>query len=191
MFLSISYFIFAWWLWFLDEYLNHFKEMKLWEVQPKWWNRKTLNLHSPTVTPKLQLFTEQLSMTMTWILPEIYKEVTTMKWRGRAKTQYSQDPHSWVGDSQTRGSQVQRFSPMSEGSELHIRLRTSGVLHWEDGPPEHLAVRANRACIWESRRAVGNIDPILTGHMQNLTCSESQCRGSNLKVAWVRLTYWS
>lgn len=49
-------------------------------------------------------------------------------------------------------------------------------------------MRANRACIWESRRAVGNIDPILTGHMQNLTCSESQCRGNSLKGTYISPT---
>ena len=45
---------------------------------------------------------------------------------------------------------------MSEGKKLHIRLPSSGVLYWEDEPPEHLDLKASTAFFWETGRAVGN-----------------------------------
>ena len=33
--------------------------------------------------------------------------------------------------------------PRSKGSELHIRLPSLRVLHWEDKTPEHLALKAS------------------------------------------------
>ena len=36
----------------------------------------------------------------------------------------------------------QRFSDRSESSESHIRLPSQGVFHWEEEPPEHLALKA-------------------------------------------------
>ena len=74
------------------------------------------------------------------------------------------------------------ISARNEGSEPHIRLPSLGVLHQEDKPPEHLALKANRAYFQETQRAMGK------GHTQNLTCFGTQGRSSNLKEAWVRLT---
>ena len=46
-------------------------------------------------------------------------------------------------------------------------------------------------CSGEPKRAVANRDSPLKGPVQNRTHSKSQCRGSNLKGAWVRPTCWS
>lgn len=60
----------------------------------------------------------------------------------------------------------------------HIELPSRGFLH-QGVSPEHLALKASRVYIQETQRAVGN-------SVQNLTCSESHCRGDNLKEDWVR-----
>lgn len=44
-----------------------------------------------------------------------------------------------------------------------------------------LTLRVNRACKWESQKAVENRDFISKGHKQNLLHSETQLRGSNLQ----------
>ena len=57
-----------------------------------WPGWQTLSSSPPTCTPKLQLFTEQLLMRMTWKLAEKifhnlrYKEGTTERWVGRVET---------------------------------------------------------------------------------------------------------
>ena len=81
-----------------------------------------------------------------------------------------------------------RFSSRSKGSEPHIMFLGPGVLHWEGGAPEYLALKASGACIWESQRTVGNRDSNLIELTQNPTCSKTQCRGSNLKGPQVRPT---
>ena len=91
-----------------------------------------------------------------------------MRQVGGAESQYSQHPYPKVGDPQMEGYLwLQSFFPISECSEPHIRLSSSGVLHWKDKPPEHLALKTSGAYFWTSKRAVGNRDSILKGHTQN------------------------
>lgn len=75
-------------------------------------------------------------------------------------------------------SQLPKFSQelalQERGVWAHIHFSSLGVLHQEDEPPEHLALKTSRAHVWESQRAVGNKDSPLKGCAQNLTCSE--CR---------------
>lgn len=66
-----------------------------------------------------------------------------MRWVGRVEMLESQDSHLTISNSQMGGlSQFQRFSPRIEGSESHVRLPSAGVLHQENEPPEHLALKA-------------------------------------------------
>lgn len=51
-----------------------------------------------------------------------------------------------------------------------------------------MALKASGACIQENGRTLGNKDPTLKRHTQNLTYSETQHRGSHLKGDQVRLT---
>lgn len=44
-----------------------------------------------------------------------------------------------------------------------------------------LTLKVNRACKWETQKAVGKRDFTLKGHKQNLLHSETQLRGSNLQ----------
>lgn len=61
------------------------------------------------------------------------------------------------------------------------------VLHSKDEPPKHLAVKASGVCVQEGWRAVENRNSTLKekkkDYTQNLTYSESQYRGSNLKIS--------
>ena len=85
-----------------------------------------------------------------------------------------------------------RGSPqgVSDLSPTSGRLR-EGVLHLEDEPPEHLALKANGPYFREIQRNVGNRNSALKECTQNLTCSGTQGRGRNSKETWVRLTDWS
>ena len=78
-----------------------------------------------------------------------------------------------------------RFSPRNKPH----RLPSLGVLHQEDEPPEHWALKASRACVQNTARAIRQ--RLLCEHTQNLTHSETQHRGRNLKGAWVRCPCWS
>lgn len=78
---------------------------------------------------------------------------------------------------------------MGQGSETQIEISSSGVLHWEKELTECQALKSNIVCIVESWKPLGNRDLILTRNATYLTSSESQCRGSNVKGACVRLTY--
>ena len=78
--------------------------------------------------------------------------------------------------------ELQRFSQTSEGSEPHIRLPCLEVLAWK------MALKASGAYFQESQRTGGNRDSTLKGHIQNLTCSRTQGRSSNLKGVRVRPT---
>lgn len=51
-------------------------------------------------------------------------------------------------------------------------------MHWEDELPEYIVLKTIRACIQDIRRAIGNQDHVLKGHMQNITLSETQYRGT-------------
>ena len=79
------------------------------------------------------------------------------------------------------------FSPRSEGSEHHIKIPSPGVLCQEDEHPEHLAWKASRAYIQETQRVLRNRDFTLKEHKQNLMCSRTQGRSSNLKGARITL----
>ena len=50
----------------------------------------------------------------------------------------------------------QRLSHRNENSEPHIRFPSLGVWHWEKKPPEHLALKAIRACAQEPYGPGGN-----------------------------------
>ena len=102
---------------------------------------------------------------------------------------YRQDTQPQVDDPQTRKIlQLQRSFSRSEESKPHLVFLSLEVLNQEGESPESLALKTTRAYIWESWRAVGKRNSTLTGRMQNLTPSGSQCRGSSLKGAWVRPT---
>ena len=72
---------------------------------PRWQSRKTFNLYPPTVIPKLQLITEQLSMRITWRLAEKifynqrHKEGTTAnRYRGWRYNIIRNHAPGWVTD---------------------------------------------------------------------------------------------
>ena len=50
----------------------------------------------------------------------------------------------------------QRFSYKSESSWPQVRLSQLEVWHWEKGPPEHWALKANRAWLQELHRTRGD-----------------------------------
>lgn len=73
----------------------------------------------------------------------------------------------------------------NEESESYIRLPGLRLLHWKDEPPICLALKTNRAYIWERGRAVGNQDSILEGFVHNFTVSNFQCRDKSFKSTYV------
>ena len=74
--------------------------------------------------------------------------------------------------------ELESFFPRSKGSESYTEVSSPRVLYKEDKPPEYLALKASRAYFPERQRAVGNRDPTLKGHPQNLTHSRTQGRSS-------------
>ena len=66
---------------------------------------------------------------------------------------------------------LQKSSHRSESSEPHVRLTSPGVLHQEDEPPEHLALKACGAYFWESQQTERNIGFTLKVRTQNLMCT--------------------
>ena len=57
-----------------------------------------------------------------------------------------------MGDPQTGGwLQLQRFFPRKEEPKPHIRLPSLWVVHWEDDPPAHLALKVSSSYSWEGR----------------------------------------
>lgn len=111
-----------------------------------------------------------------------YKERTTMRQIGEGESWYSQIP-----DPTKRKIITISFSPRSEGSEHHIKIPSLGVLCQEDECPEHLTWKASRVYIQETQRTMRNRDFTLREHKQNLTCSKTQGRNSNLKEARITL----
>ena len=82
-----------------------------------------------------------------------------MRGVGGAEKQYSQDPHTRIGDPQTGGQlKLRRFFPRRTRSKPYTGLLSPWILHQEDKSPECLTLRVNRACIWESQKATGNKD---------------------------------
>ena len=75
-----------------------------------------------------------------------------MRWVREVGTWHSQDPCTQLKLS----SHKWQFSPRSEGSELHIWLCSLGALHWEDEPLELLALKASKAYIQVTQKAMGN-----------------------------------
>ena len=70
--------------------------------------------------------------------------------------QSCQEPNSKVGDTQMkRTSPLQRSSLRSKRSETHVGLPILEVLHWEDKPPERLALKTSGDSIQERWRAIG------------------------------------
>ena len=58
-----------------------------------------------------------------------------------------------------------------------------------DKPPEHLALKANRACIWQSQKAIGNIDSVVKGAYK--ISLDDPGRSSNLKQAKIIPFGWT
>ena len=104
------------------------------------------------------------------------------------ETQYSQDLHSWVGSPLKGGQHNCRGSPQGERGFSS----TSGSPAWESCTRnmslQMCSSEASGDCVWDSQRAVTQRVSTLKGLTQNLTCSTSQDRGSNLKGVWVRLS---
>lgn len=65
--------------------------------------------------------------------------------------------------------------------KLHIGLLSPGLLHQEEEPPGHLALKANVAFFHKTQRDVENRAVTLKGHPQNFTPSKTQGRSSHLK----------
>ena len=92
--------------------------------------------------------------------------------------QCNQIPQPQRSDPQAGGqSQLQGFSPKTEGPKFHIRLPSLGVLHQE--APRRSGLKVSGACLQESQKDVENPDS--KGHKQNLTHSETHHRISNLE----------
>ena len=92
---------------------------------------------------------------------------------------YSQDPQPCAGNPQTEGqSQLQGFFPRREVTKPHLRGPTLRVLHWEDKPQNTQGQQGSL-----SAEAEGcSRDSSLKGLTQNVTCSKTQGRSSNLKA---------
>ena len=86
---------------------------------------------------------------------------------------------------------LQKFSHRSENFEPHVRPLSLGVWHRKEEPPGHLALKASGAWLQELHRTGGNRDFTLQGHTQNLACTRTQGKSSNLIGAWARPTCWS
>ena len=65
----------------------------------------------------------------------------------------------------------QRLTYRSESSEPHIKLSCVGIWHQEKETLEHLALKANGACVQELHVTGGNGDPILKRHTQDFMCT--------------------
>ena len=86
---------------------------------------------------------------------------------------------------------MQIFCPRTERSEPHTGLSSPGVLHWEDEPSKCLALKTSGAYFQETQRTVGNIDSTLREHTQDILCSHTHGKSSNLKGAWLIPIYRS
>ena len=69
----------------------------------------------------------------------------------------------------------------SEKSEPHIRLPSSGIMHQENEPSEHFALKARRACFLGTQSLEGSRDFTLKGCTEKLTCFRNQDKSSNLR----------
>ena len=91
---------------------------------------------------------------------------------------YSQDPQPCAGNPQTEGqSQLQGFFPRREVTKPHLRGPTLRVLHWEDKPQNTQGQQGSL-----SGEAEAAAETPLKGLTQNVTCSKTQGRSSNLKA---------
>ena len=97
----------------------------------------------------------------------------------------------------TPGSMTHRWEDNYNCLDVISKEQGVQVPYWDPQPrppPQGrqdfriFVLKARGAYFQETQRAVGNIHSILQEHTQNLTCSGSQERGSNLKEAWVRPT---
>ena len=83
---------------------------------------------------------------------------------GGVHLRYNQIPYHLIGQpTKWRIIILQKFSHRSESSKPHIRLPILGVQHWEEEPPERLALKASRAWLQELSRTGGNTDSTLGG----------------------------
>lgn len=79
--------------------------------------------------------------------------------------------------------------PRSKWSKPHVGLSSLEILPQSHELPQNLCLRTVELVYWRAEGLQENI--VRKGHKQNLTCSKSQHRGSNVKKAWVRPTCWS
>lgn len=72
---------------------------------------------------------------------------------GEFEMQSSEHPHPWADDPQIEGvSQQQRYTSRSEGSKSHTGLPSPGVLHCENEPKEHPALKTNKVHVLKIQR---------------------------------------
>ena len=82
----------------------------------------------------------------------------------------------------------QRLTYRGESSKSHFKLSRVGIWHREKEPLEHLALKVSGACAQELHRTGGNRDPILKGHTQTFTCTESQGKAKSPRESGSNLT---
>ena len=100
--------------------------------------------------------------------------------RQRSHNKTAEEEHSWYNQipylpgRQPKNWKIitlQRFSHRSESTWPHLRLPSLGVWHW---PPEHLALKANRAWLQELHKSEGNRNSIPADHIQGLMHTGTQ-----------------
>ena len=86
---------------------------------------------------------------------------------GGEHSQYNQMPYPLGGwPTDWKIIILQRFSHQNESSEPHLRLPSLGVCHWEEEPPDHLALKTSRARLQEIHRTGKNRNSIPGGCIQ-------------------------
>ena len=134
-------------------------------------------------TPKSQQSAEQPSLKKS----ETYKKISsttkkkTTRHIGAVDSWYNQIPYpaKWRTHKLEK-NYITGFFHRNESSELHVRTPSLGVQHWEEEPPEHLALKVSGAWLQELHRTGGNKDFSLKGHTQNYMCT----RPKTIPTCW-------
>ena len=121
-------------------------------------------------------------------MKDIKEESHQMSIRGRDTVQSGATLLKSAAHKQQEYHKLQRFFPKREGPKPYIKLPSLWVLHWEDKPPEHLALKANGFYFWEIQRTVGNRDSTLKGANKMSYTLETQGQSSNLQRSRLRST---
>ena len=80
--------------------------------------------------------------------------------------------------------------PQEWGVWAHIRFPSSGACRRKTSP-QNIWVEDQQGMCAEEPQGCGNRILTLEGLTKYLTCSKTQCRGRNVKAAWVRPSCWS